>query len=40
MAPVFIVAENAVLRYVMNKFGLDPDRGDGIFAPGGSMANM
>ncbi len=40
VAPMFIVAERAVLRYIMHRFGFDPETGDGIFAPGGSMANM
>ncbi len=40
VAPVFIVAERAALKWCMNKFGYDPASGDGIFAPGGSFSNM
>ena len=39
VAPVFIVTENALINYVINKLGWS-NGGDGITAPGGSLSNM
>lgn len=38
VAPVFILAERAILEYIRRKFGWT--QGDGIFCPGGSISNM
>ena len=41
VAPVFIVVEKALLRYIMtNLLNWGPEEGDGIFSPGGSISNM
>jgi len=40
VAPVFIVVEKELMRYVMSKFGWNPKMGDGITSPGGSMSNF
>jgi len=40
VAPAFIVVEHHLLRYIRKLFGWDPEEGDGIFNPGGSMSNF
>ena len=40
IAPVFMLVEKAVLRYVMSKFGWREGEGDGLMSPGGSISNM
>ncbi len=39
VAPVFTVVEKALINYTIDKLGWTSG-GDGITAPGGSMANM
>jgi len=40
VAPVFIVAERALLTWAAEKFGYKAAESDGIFSPGGSISNM
>uniref|UniRef100_A0A914DCG0 Glutamate decarboxylase n=1 Tax=Acrobeloides nanus TaxID=290746 RepID=A0A914DCG0_9BILA len=40
VASVFILMEQEILRTMMNLIGWTPHEGDGIFTPGGSIANL
>lgn len=39
VSPVFTLMEEAVLQEMRNIVGFPVDQGDGIFCPGGSLAN-
>ncbi|CAJ0942109.1 unnamed protein product, partial [Mesorhabditis belari] len=40
IAPVYILMEKEVLRKMWEAIGWDPEKSDGIFAPGGAIANL
>ncbi|KAK5966322.1 hypothetical protein GCK32_006366 [Trichostrongylus colubriformis] len=40
IAPVFILMEKAVMKRMWEAIGWDVDQADGIFAPGGAIANL
>ncbi|EYC27436.1 hypothetical protein Y032_0009g723 [Ancylostoma ceylanicum] len=40
IAPVYILMEKAVMKRMWEAIGWDPDQSDGIFAPGGAIANL
>lgn len=40
VAPVFILVEQAIIKYLMELLSWDTELGDGIFSPGGSLSNM
>uniref|UniRef100_A0A914DZI1 Glutamate decarboxylase n=1 Tax=Acrobeloides nanus TaxID=290746 RepID=A0A914DZI1_9BILA len=40
IAPVFILMEQEIMRKMIELIGWSPDEGDGIFTPGGAIANL
>ncbi|VDN21424.1 unnamed protein product [Cylicostephanus goldi] len=40
IAPVYILMEKAVMKRMWEAIGWDPETSDGIFAPGGALANL
>lgn len=40
IAPVFILMEKSVMARMWEAVGWDPEKADGIFAPGGAIANL